>query len=987
MHILTKSYSYLVIYCCLLFITSTVTAQHPSIGGYHVYYGHLHNHTYNSDGTGSPASAYNYARNIAGLDFLGIADHSDNRNDLDQEEWTDTKNQANAYTTDGVFVAFHGFEWTNDQIGHITVVNSDNFTTVAATPTFYGLLNWLSDKNVVAFFNHPGFADNNGAYSYNSSATPSLKIVGMELWNKTDGFSTYYYNSGRISGDNKGNFDEALTNGWFIGAEGSGDDHSSTWGTAQTYRMAILANNLTKNDLFEALKVRRFYSTMEPDIRLSFKINDNEMGSILPYGNFPIQIQASDGGGDVFTKVVMYDKNHNVVKSWLPGQNSFTINDNINTQPGDYYYIKVLQADSSATSGQAISSPIFITNMKYNGDQSLFIYPDSCVDFHCNFSGGQAPYSYKWSPSFGLDADNIANPTTCLNTDVGYKVTVTDAIGCSLVGKVYVNINHWPADAGKINGSDKVCQGQNSVEYSVPAIANATGYEWNLPEGVSGESSTNLITVNYTYSAVSGNITVRGYNYKGYGDPSSLPINVKQAYSSTEDITICKGETIQWQGKNYSIEGSYTAIYNRHNGCDSILKMNLTVYPTYSFGESKTICEGEKYNWQGNQYEKAGIYTANYQTSNGCDSNYTLTLKVNPVYTFTEHHTICNGEKFFWQGNTYAEEGRYTANYSSNLGCDSSYILYLNVNPFYTFTDHDTICNGDSLYWQGKYYKNEGSYTALYNTINGCDSLFTLNLAVNPTYFYTDDKKICSGEVYSWQGSNYSDSGTYYASYHSIHGCDSIYTLHLGLNPIYSYNDSKTICKGDYYIWQGDSLTQTGHYINEYSSYYGCDSIYEIDITIDSIDLSLTLDGTTITAISNADKYQWLDCDNGLNAITGANAQQFTPLKKGNFAVKLNFNACTDTSNCITIAISDIKENPVNKIIELYPNPVQDELKIEMKDNVENQSFVILNFAGQVIVHGNMVNKIFIDTKNYFPGIYFIKFQNGVIMKFIKNEY
>ena len=80
-----------------------------------------------------------------------------------------------------------------------------------------------------------------------------------------------------------------------------------------------------------------------------------------------------------------------------------------------------------------------------------------------------------------------------------------------------------PSSAGTISGTKTVCQGENSVTYSVPVITTATGYTWTLPTGatiVSG-ANTRTITVNYSSSAISGNITVQGTNSCGSGAVSS----------------------------------------------------------------------------------------------------------------------------------------------------------------------------------------------------------------------------------------------------------------------------------------------------------------------------------------------------------------------------------------------------------------------------------------------------------------------------------
>ncbi|HOY30862.1 MAG TPA: CehA/McbA family metallohydrolase [Bacteroidales bacterium] len=427
-------------------LCAEVYAQHPSIGGYNVYYGDLHNHTSYSDGQGTPAQAYSYAKDTAGLDFFSLADHDyiPYYTETTVAEYDDIKAQANVYNEDGVFTAFYGFEWSSSiGIGHIAVINSDDLTTNQVTSSFNDLLSWLTARsNVVAFFNHPDKYANHGQYSYNSTASPSEKIVGMELWNSNDGYNVHYENDGYVAGDGKGDFDEALGKGWILGASGAGDDHSATWGTKNDHRMAILANSLTRADLLAAMKARRFYSTLESDIRLSFKINGQEMGSAMTGGTYSLQIQANDGGGESFTKVVLYDKNHNRVKVWTPNSNNFNITDSITVAPSEYYYVKVLQADSSANSGQAISSPIFISSLQANGPQTLNLCPGWSMYLNNNVVGGIGPYSYSWSPATGLNSTTAARPLANPATSTIYTVTVTDAYGGTATNYAIVNLNN-----------------------------------------------------------------------------------------------------------------------------------------------------------------------------------------------------------------------------------------------------------------------------------------------------------------------------------------------------------------------------------------------------------------------------------------------------------------------------------------------------------------------------------------------------------------
>ena len=185
------------------------------------------------------------------------------------------------------------------------------------------------------------------------------KIVGMELWNKNDPFAVYYYNEGYDSNDNhKGYFDEALARGWKIGAAGAHDDHTATWGTANDFRLAILAQRLTRADLLTAMQARRFFSTLDKNIALSFTIAGEEMGSTVSSGNRPFTIKASDEDWEHFSEVVLFDKSHAIRRLWNPNVCLVTCTDALNIASGDYYYVKIRQEDGD----EAISSPIWVSD-------------------------------------------------------------------------------------------------------------------------------------------------------------------------------------------------------------------------------------------------------------------------------------------------------------------------------------------------------------------------------------------------------------------------------------------------------------------------------------------------------------------------------------------------------------------------------------------------------------------------------------------------
>jgi hypothetical protein len=75
-----------------------------------------------------------------------------------------------------------------------------------------------------------------------------------------------------------------------------------------------------------------------------------------------------------------------------------------------------------------------------------------------------------------------------------------------------------------------------------------------------------------------------------------------------------------------------------------------------------------------------------------------------------------------------------------------------------------------------------------------------------------------------------------------------------------------------------------------------------------------------------------------------------------------------------------------NEILEVkvYPNPVTNELTIEMPGNNESVNFEIINSMGAVIYNGSFIQKTTIQTSGFAAGIYVIKFANANNFEFKK---
>ncbi len=129
---------------------------------------------------------------------------------------------------------------------------------------------------------------------------------------------------------------------------------------------------------------------------------------------------------------------------------------------------------------------------------------------------------------------------------------------------------------------------------------------------------------------------------------------------------------------------------------------------------------------------------------------------------------------------------------------------------------------------------------------------------------------------------------------------------------------------------------------------------------------------------------QWYD---GNGIIAGETAQDFIAPQTGDYYTIVTLNGCTsETSNVVIIDFTAIDPVESGKNIIVYPNPVKDDMVIEMPGNRENVKFEILNSLGQVVFKGHMLDKVIVKMTKYAVGAYVIKVsgENGGVRRIIK---
>ena len=412
---------------------------------------------------------------------------------------------------------------------------------------------------------------------------------------------------------------------------------------------------------------------------------------------------------------------------------------------------------------------------------------------------------------------------------------------------------------------------------------------------------------------------------------TTLTANFERAvYTQAISHTICEGNVYTENGFNVSEAGTYTQTLQTVNGCDSIVTLTLTINPVASTTFTAAICEGTSYTENGFNASEAGTYTQNLQTINSCDSIVTLNLTINPVESTNLTAAICEGSAYTENGFNVSEAGTYTQNLQTINGCDSIVTLNLTINPVANTTLSAAICEGTTYTENGFNVSEAGTYMQNLQTIDGCDSIVTLNLSVNPVANTNLAVAICEGSTYSENGFNASEAGTYTQNLQTVNGCDSIVKLTLTVNPVADTTIAAAICEGEIYYENGFMASREGTHTQILQTENGCDSVVTLNLTV-------------------YPAYQM-----GIGAVIheGETYEEygFNVNEEGTYTQILQtVNGC-DSIITLNVVLSSLDEVEANDIkVNVYPNPANSYTVLEVHGLKEQTMVNLFDIQGRKV--------------------------------------
>jgi hypothetical protein len=324
------------------------------------FYGHLHAHTGYSDGLLTPADAYGAARR-EGLNFFAVTDHLEQ---LDDEEWAETRAAAARAQAPPSFAALYGYEWGGAPsfggwLNHVNVVGSDERLSrwTLRLASLYSAIGRLPGAHVVGQWNHPGMVkgwlgrNDWDDFAYDAAADLRMKLVMVETTSDND--EDNRETAGLVP---------ALDRGWHVAPKGEEDNHIANWGRSRKRTgLWLPAFSLSAENVLAGLARMATFYTDDPEASLKL-VGDGEwlMGSTL-YGAGPhrLTVSVAHSGSRVVqvAGVEIVSVGGAVIARHAGGRAPFTADFTVDP-PQDAYFFARVTLDSPDT--RMISAPLFV---------------------------------------------------------------------------------------------------------------------------------------------------------------------------------------------------------------------------------------------------------------------------------------------------------------------------------------------------------------------------------------------------------------------------------------------------------------------------------------------------------------------------------------------------------------------------------------------------------------------------------------------------
>ncbi len=366
----------------------------------------------------------------------------------------------------------------------------------------------------------------------------------------------------------------------------------------------------------------------------------------------------------------------------------------------------------------------------------------------------------------------------------------------------------------------------------------------------------------YDISNATGVEKIIGGSYLGCDSTVIVSLGFFAPTIRNMNLTLCQEDSVILRGQVFNKARPYGTVIlpkQNHYGCDSIVNVNLSFYPSPSKLFNQTLCPGDSLVVNGkvyNQTNPSGTEILRRAGMNGCDS----TVYISPGFYAPSirnlNQTICRSDSLVVNGVAYKftrPSGTEILKGKASNGCDSIVNVQLNFFPAAIHNLSQTLCENDSIELHGRVFKkNQATGTVILqkSAYLGCDSTINVSLSLRSTSTTTLSPRLCPGDSVLVNGKVYNQlkpSGTEIIKGGNASGCDSTVNVNLTFFTPVVNNVNRQLCPGGLIVVNNvkyDAFNPKGTEVLKKAAANGCDSVVNINLTYGSaviVNLNRTL--------------------------------------------------------------------------------------------------------------------------------------------------
>jgi gliding motility-associated-like protein len=239
--------------------------------------------------------------------------------------------------------------------------------------------------------------------------------------------------------------------------------------------------------------------------------------------------------------------------------------------------------------------------------------------------------TWTWSPGTGLSSTTgVSNTLTmsAITAVTTFTITGSDTTHCRQLNKIFLLTVIPVLSASPIARDTVYCQNSTAAPLSTGVVGVGTLKWYTTSTGGTG-TTTAPIPLTTSVGTTTWWVTQTVAGCESNRVPISVTIN--PTYTDTIAVSICPGSSYTFNGTSYSTAGIFPVMFSTVKGCDSLIKIAVTILPTNQITVYDSICQGDTIQFAGNVYNEKGTYSTTFANQFGCDSTMTLVLKVIPI--------------------------------------------------------------------------------------------------------------------------------------------------------------------------------------------------------------------------------------------------------------------------------------------------------------------------------------------------------------------